>query len=227
MEKNRQLLKKKNFFYIKFQFTKKQFDKLKYKINLVKVKDLNNEINNFNKLRIININLDFKNPFKVSLDSASKFIKSSLNLAHNLAVKGKFLSIINCPINKKLLTKDKIGVTEYLASKCKLKDHSEVMLIKGEKFSVCPITTHLDLHEISKQIRSKLIIKKINTINKEFKDILKKPNIGVLGLNPHNAEFRKNSEEVQIIKPSIKNLKKEVSQNRRTFSCRHHFYQRL
>ena len=89
-------------------------------------------------------------------------------------MKGKFLSIINCPINKKLLTKDKIGVTEYLASKCKLKDHSEVMLIKGEKFSVCPITTHSDLREISKQIRPKLIIKKLIQLIKNLKDILKK-----------------------------------------------------
>ena len=63
-----------------------------------------------------------------------------LNLGHKLA-KEIFKWIINCPINKKLLQKIK-GVTEFLASKCKLKDHSEVMLIKGENFSVCPITTH-------------------------------------------------------------------------------------
>ena len=37
----------------------------------------------------------------------------------------------------------------------------------------------------------------------------KKPLIGVLGLNPHNAEFRKNSEEKKIIIPSIKALKKK------------------
>ena len=35
-----------------------------------------------------------------------------------------------------------IGVTEFLSSKCNLKDNSEIMLIKGEKISVCPITTH-------------------------------------------------------------------------------------
>ena len=36
----------------------------------------------------------------------------------------------------------------------------------------------------------------------------KNAKIGVLGLNPHNAELRKNSEEVDEIIPAIKNLKK-------------------
>ena len=37
----------------------------------------------------------------------------------------------------------------------------------------------------------------------------KKPNIGVLGLNPHNSELRKNSEERKIIIPALNRLKKE------------------
>ena len=36
----------------------------------------------------------------------------------------------------------------------------------------------------------------------------RKPKIGVLGLNPHNAEFRENSEEKRVILPSILKLKK-------------------
>ena len=32
-----------------------------------------------------------------------------------------------------------------------------------------------------------------------------------MGLNPHNAELRTNSEEKKIIIPAIKNLKKERS----------------
>ena len=37
----------------------------------------------------------------------------------------------------------------------------------------------------------------------------KKPKIAIMGLNPHNAELRTNSEEKKIIIPAIKNLKKE------------------
>ena len=36
----------------------------------------------------------------------------------------------------------------------------------------------------------------------------KKPKLCILGLNPHNAEFSKNSEEKKIILPVIKKLKK-------------------
>ena len=37
----------------------------------------------------------------------------------------------------------------------------------------------------------------------------KRPKIAVLGLNPHNSELKKNSEEIKIILPSIKKLKKK------------------
>ena len=38
----------------------------------------------------------------------------------------------------------------------------------------------------------------------------KKPRIAVLGLNPHNFEFKKNSEEFKIIRPVIKAFKSFV-----------------
>ena len=40
-----------------------------------------------------------------------------------------------------------------------------------------------------------------------IKKVFKKPKIGILGLNPHNAELRKNSEEIKIINPAIKKLR--------------------
>ena len=42
----------------------------------------------------------------------------------------------------------------------------------------------------------------------EKKKFKKKPKIGILGLNPHNAEMRKNSEEVKTIIPTILKIKK-------------------
>ena len=61
-------------------------------------------------------------------------------------------------------------------------------------------------------IKKKNLIKKINTLNFYFKKILKyKPKIAVLGLNPHNAEYEKNSEEVKQIIPAIKHLKMKAN----------------
>ena len=83
------------------------------------------------------------------------------------------------------------------------------MLIKNKNLSVIPITTHIDVKEISKNINSKKIIKKVISANDWFKKyIKKKPKIGILGLNPHNAELRKKSEENKIIIPAIKKLLK-------------------
>ena len=58
-------------------------------------------------------------------------------------------------------------------------------------------------------MKKNLIVKKLKKINSWFKEKLKKkPKIAILGLNPHNAELRKDSEEVKIILPAIKKLKK-------------------
>jgi len=207
-KKIKKTTKKRIYLISNYDLLVKQFKKLNYSINLIKVKNINEETNN-TKLKIINVDIKFKNPFKVPKSSASKFVTSSLNLAHKLGVNENVSGIINCAINKNLLNKNKTGVTEYLASKCNLKDNSEVMLIRNKKLSVSPLTTHIDINQISRKIKSSLIINKVKTIDRCFKKYFKKkPKIGVLGLNPHNAEFRKKSEEYKIIAPSISKIKK-------------------
>ena len=48
------------------------------------------------------------------------------------------------------------------------------------------------------------------TIQSWFKNRYKRmPKFGILGLNPHNAELRSNSEERKVIIPSINLLKKK------------------
>tara|TARA_Y100000389_G_scaffold71507_1_gene68180 strand:+ start:6563 stop:7528 length:966 start_codon:yes stop_codon:yes gene_type:complete len=200
--------KKKIYLISNYDLIKKQFNKLNYSIKIEKVRDINEDIQSSN-LKIINIDLKFKNPFNVSKSKASRFVIESLNLAHKFAFDKSVLGLVNCAIDKKLLNKNKIGVTEYLASKCQIKDHSEVMLIKNKKLSVCPVTTHLNIREISGSINKVKIINKTKTINSWYIKRLKmKPKIGILGLNPHNAELRKESEEKKIIIPVIKKLKK-------------------
>ena len=188
---------------------KRQFKILKYNVKLQKIENELDKIESAN-LKIIDIKLNFKSSFKVPPKSASLYVLKSLNIAHLLALRDDVKGIINCPIDKKLLLKKKVGVTEILAKKCKIKNKSEVMLIMNEKLSVCPITIHIDLKEVSRSLNEDIIIDKIKTINNYFqKYFKKKPKIGVLGLNPHNAEFRKGSEEINIIQPAILKLKKQ------------------
>lgn len=187
---------------------KKQFFKLGYPIKLSKVKSIDEDVLN-NSLKIININLNFDKPFSVPLKSSSKFVIKSLEKAHKLALREDVKGIINCAIDKKLLLNKNYGVTEYLARKCKVKNQSEVMLIFNKNLSIAPVTTHIDINKISKKLNKNLIFNKVKTIENFFKKLFKtKPNIGIMGLNPHNAELKKNSEEVKIIIPTIKKLKK-------------------
>jgi len=202
-------IKKRLYLIANYNLICKQYRKLNYKINIMKIDNIEDNIISTN-LKIIDIPINFKNPFKVSFKVSSKYVLKSLNLAHSLAKNKRVKAIINCPIDKNLIKiSKKIGVTEFLASKCKINDSSEVMLIHNKKFSVVPLTTHLDIKNISKNISSDLIIKKLMTLNRGFKKIFKiKPKIGVLGLNPHNGELSKKSEEVREIMPAISKLKK-------------------
>ena len=201
-------IKKRIILISNYKLLKDQFKKLNYNIKLSNEQNLF-KLNKSNELKILNIKLDYKDPFKVPLKSAKPFVLKSLDLAHKLALNKQIAGIINCPINKNLLGNKKIGVTEYLANKCLVKKNSEVMIIRNKELMISPITTHLDIRSISNKINKKLIITKINVINSWFKKTFKRqPAIAVLGLNPHNAELRKNSEEKKIIIPAIKNLKK-------------------
>ena len=145
--------KKENLFISNYDLIKEQFKKLNYKISF-KVKNINENTNH--KLKILNIDLNFKNPFKVSNSSSSMFVKKCLNFAHKICQKDSVVGMINCPIRKELLNYKKIGVTEYLASKCKIKNNSEVMLNKNKKLSVVPINNTLILKNVSKILTKKL-----------------------------------------------------------------------
>ena len=198
-------LKKKIVLISNYKLLKEQFKKLNYPIKITKIDDLDAQRSS-SSLKIIDIKLNFINSFKVSKKNASKFVIKSLNYAHKLALNKDYKGLINCAISKKLLRKNNFGVTEYLASKNNVKKNSEVMLIRNDNLSVSPITTHLDIKNISKKLNSDLIINKVDTIEFWFKkNFNKKPKIAMLGLNPHNAELRNNSEERKVI---IKNLEK-------------------
>ena len=202
-------LKKKIVLISNYKLLKEQFKMLNYPIKITKIDDLDAQRSN-SSLKIIDIKLNFINSFKVSKKNASKFVIKSLNYAHKLALNKDYKGLINCAISKKLLRKNNFGVTEYLASKNNIKNNSEVMLIRNDNLSVSPITTHLDIKNISKKLNSDLIINKVDTIEFWFKkNFNKKPKIAMLGLNPHNAELRNNSEERKVIIPSILMLKRK------------------
>ena len=193
-----------------FTLLKKQFLRMRYKIGLKKINEITNQDLKKN-LHIYNVALKFKNPFKISEQNKKKYIKDSFKTALKLIDKKKIVGLINCPVNKKNLFHGKNfnGITEFLAKKKGILG-KEAMLIYNNSLSVSPITTHIKLNSVSKNLSRKKIINKIISINNFFKRKLKiKPKIGVLGLNPHNDELRNKSEEKKIIIPAINYLRKK------------------
>jgi len=185
---------------------------LKINRKLKKINKLNDIDNSKKVLNVLDIPLKFQKAFSVDPKKSSSYVKKCLEIGHKLCLQKKIKGMINCSINKRNIFKNKnIGVTEFLAQKNKVYK-SEVMIIYNKKLSVSPLTTHIKVKDISKSLKKKLLIKKIKTLNEYyFKYFKKKPRIGVLGLNPHNYEHKKSSEEVKIIIPAIKILKKKLN----------------
>ena len=193
-----------------YELINKQKKKLRFNIALSKITNIEH-IKGNNTLKVLDLPLKFKNCFNVPKKEASKHVIQCLNFAHNLCEKKKIKAFINCPIDKNLIKKNGIyGVTEFLGKKNSSKKFSEVMFLYNKKLSVVPITTHLKIRDVAKNIKEKFIIKKIKTLIIYYKKLFNKnPKIAILGLNPHNCEFEKNSEEVKSIIPAIKKLKKQ------------------
>jgi 4-hydroxythreonine-4-phosphate dehydrogenase len=120
--------------------------------------------------------------------------------------------LINLPINKSKFTKNRYnGITEYIADKTDNKN-KENMLLFNEAFSVLPLTTHIPIKEVYKEITYKKIEKACKNINNFYLKTIKRKKfkIGILGLNPHNGENGYiGNEEKRIIIPAIKKLKKK------------------
>ena len=190
---------------LKLQMKKLNIKKNIKLLNFIKLEKykLNNK-----SINLININYNPQKPFENVSSKSNNYIEQSFELAIKILQKKITNKFINGPISKKFFLKKKfLGITEYLSNKTNTKNFA--MLIYNKNLSVCPITTHLPLKQVSKKINKKLIIQKIKLINIFFKKyIRKKPKIAITGLNPHCETIDSFNEDQKILKPTIKHLSK-------------------
>jgi len=178
-----------------------------FKINILNEKRLNLKKLNNKKINLININYNYNKIFEKISSKSKCYIEKSFSKALFLLKKKISNKLINGPISKKyFLNKKYLGITEYLADKTNQKNFA--MLIFNKKLSVSPITTHLPVKLISKNINKEIIKKKIILINNFYKNYIGvKPCIAVTGLNPHCESTEKVNKDISIIKPSVNFLK--------------------
>ena len=188
----------------------KQMEKLgfNFKINIINKKFCKfNKLNN-KQINLININYKFNNCFEKISSKSNSYIKKSFDVALEIIHQNKLTKLVNGPISKKYFLKGKtLGITEYLAKQTN-KNNEVVMLIFNNKLSVSPLTTHLALKDVHKNISKEKIYTHVKLIKSFYKiNFNKDVKIAITGLNPHCESNFKNSEEEKIIIPAIKRLK--------------------
>ena len=151
------------------------------------------------------IHIDYNNNWTVYL---KKTIKISTELFNNK----KISYIINLPLNKKKFFKNQYnGFTEFF-SKTLDNKKDENMLLFNKNFSVCPLTTHIEIKKVESQIKKNKLVKTIKNLSYFYKTIIKKKiKIVVLGLNPHaSKDLPNNNKDREVISKVVKSLKSKV-----------------
>lgn len=126
--------------------------------------------------------------------------------AYELAKKYN-IDLVTMPIDKYLIKKKNKfnGVTEFLG---KIDNNKTFMLMRGDNFSIIPLTTHIALKNVQKEFLNNFLeIDKIFEHLEIRKIILK--NIIFLGVNPHAGEGNTIGNEDKLISQKIKLLKKK------------------
>ncbi|MBK9270700.1 MAG: 4-hydroxythreonine-4-phosphate dehydrogenase PdxA [Saprospiraceae bacterium] len=121
-------------------------------------------------------------------------------------------ALVTGPVHKhsmKLAGFEYKGHTDYLAEKMGAKNH--MMMMISDKIRMGLVTDHIPLKDVAAKITKETLLKKIQmmeqTLVRDFG--IEKPNIAVLGLNPHaGEEGMLGNEEEEIIRPAIIESKK-------------------
>ena len=138
-----------------------------------------------------------------------------INEALRLLKKGKAGALVTSPVSKRSIELSGLpgftGHTEYLASRTRTKDYA--MMFVGKNLKVVLVTRHIALKDVPAALSMKSIYKTIIINDKYLKSFFKirRPRIGVAGLNPHSSEggLLGVEEKTKII-PAIRNASRYV-----------------
>jgi 4-hydroxythreonine-4-phosphate dehydrogenase len=136
---------------------------------------------------------------------------ASIAVGARNALAGKAAALVTAPIHKAVLTESGFafpGHTEYLADLTGAR--RAVMMLAGPDLRVVPMTIHVPLAQVAKQLDTASIVETgeivMTALAKDFG--ISKPRLAVAGLNPHaGEEGTMGREDRTIIAPAIKKLR--------------------
>ena len=137
-------------------------------------------------------------------DASVRYIQKAVYLAQMGCVKG----IVTAPINKKaihLAGHHFPGHTEMLATLTKTKNFG--MMILGGPLKILFVTTHIAIKDLSQSITMGKVLQAIRLADSGLRTLfhIRKPRIGVAGLNPHAGEDGLFGQEERLaIAPAVK-----------------------
>ena len=188
------------------------------------IKDPNETIEYFqNKLPIFNIGEKIEFQLGKPNKNNSKIILQSIKKSFDFVSSKKAKGLLTLPVCKKTLRSSGFkfnGQTEFIGDLSKKKfgnGNQEIMILSttkpvdnGKNLIIGLVTTHIPLKEVFKYLTKKKIEDKLSIFNNSLKKVwnIKKPKIGITGLNPHSGEDGLiGIEEKKIIEPIIKKFK--------------------
>ncbi len=190
-----------------------------YHKNIVALDDLtfysqrNAERLQFDKINVVNVWQDNVNiTLGKPTDQGGKYAQMSLEAAVADLKAGLINALVTAPIHKKSMQMagfQYVGHTEYLTKEFKAND--SLMLMASDNLRIGLVTAHIPLKDVAAAITKDEIINKLRIFNDTLKiDFgFERPNIAVLGLNPHaGEEGMLGEEEEKIIRPAVVECKK-------------------
>jgi len=134
-------------------------------------------------------------------------------VAHVMA--GRASALVTCPIAKKPLYDAGFaypGHTEFLGHLAQMatgQNFKPVMMLVGEELRTVPLTIHIALTEVPKQVTRDLIIETAQIVARDLQDKfgLARPRLAVAGLNPHAGENgAMGQEDERVVRPAVQEL---------------------
>jgi len=146
-----------------------------------------------------------------------KSIIAAIERGTALVMQGQASALVTCPIAKKVLYDAGFtfpGHTEFLAHLAQIftgEKIKPVMMLAGSELRTVPVTIHIGLAEVAKQLTRNLIIETALIVAADLRDKfgIVEPRLAVAGLNPHAGESgTMGQEDEEIVRPAIQYLLK-------------------
>ncbi len=159
-----------------------------------------------------------RKPAAGKLDTATApQVIASIDEAVALCFAGKVSGMVTNAIQKETLYAAGFkhqGHTDYLASLAKMRGHTvhEVMMLVAQDLRAIPVTVHIPLAEVPKQLTAEAIIAQARVVDRDLRRYfgIAHPRLVVTGLNPHAGENgAMGLEDRDIIRPAVERLRAE------------------